>query len=86
MKHISLNVDTENTLSIANIVVYGSFLEEHSFPDILLKAMCLEKTVIAPDLPMIRKYVSTCNFFNEILNVYPSICLPSWFTALVTAN
>ncbi|KAL3829708.1 hypothetical protein ACJIZ3_018510 [Penstemon smallii] len=58
VKHVAVDEDTDNILSNADLVVYGSFLDEHSFPDILLKAMCLEKPIIAPDLPNIRKYVS----------------------------
>ncbi|KAK9074276.1 hypothetical protein SSX86_006873 [Deinandra increscens subsp. villosa] len=49
--------DVYNILSIADLVIYGSFLEEKSFPDILIKAMCFEKPIIAPDLPIIKKYV-----------------------------
>ncbi|KAL8268562.1 hypothetical protein R6Q59_002360 [Mikania micrantha] len=49
--------DVHKILSIADIVIYGSFLEEQSFPDILIKAMCFEKPIIAPDLTVIKKYV-----------------------------
>ncbi|KAK1425246.1 hypothetical protein QVD17_20594 [Tagetes erecta] len=49
--------DVYKILSIADIVIYGSFLEEQSFPDILIKAMCFEKPIIAPDLTVIKKYV-----------------------------
>ncbi|KAI7740114.1 hypothetical protein M8C21_010332 [Ambrosia artemisiifolia] len=49
--------DVYNLLSIADLVIHGSFLEEQSFPDILIKAMCFEKPIIAPDLPIIKKYI-----------------------------
>ncbi|KAI3818540.1 hypothetical protein L1987_12350 [Smallanthus sonchifolius] len=49
--------DVYNILSIADLVIYGSFLEEQSFPDILIKAMCFEKPIIAPDISTIKKYV-----------------------------
>ncbi|MFS8027277.1 putative glycosyl transferase, family 1 [Helianthus anomalus] len=49
--------DVYKILSIADLVIYGSFLEEQSFPDILVKAMCFEKPIIAPDLTVIKKYV-----------------------------
>ncbi|XP_076934702.1 uncharacterized protein LOC143601086 [Bidens hawaiensis] len=49
--------DVHKILSIADLVIYGSFLEEQSFPDILIKAMCFEKPIIAPDLTVIKKYV-----------------------------
>ncbi|PSS24241.1 Phosphatidyl-myo-inositol mannosyltransferase [Actinidia chinensis var. chinensis] len=49
--------DADNVLTMADLVIYGSFLEEQSFPDILMKAMCFGKPIIAPDLSVIRKYV-----------------------------
>ncbi|GFP94614.1 hypothetical protein PHJA_001605800 [Phtheirospermum japonicum] len=58
VKHVAVNENTDTVISTSDLVIYGSFLEEHSFPDILLKAMCLGKPIIAPDLPTIRKYVS----------------------------
>lgn len=57
MKHIVLAEDTERTLSVADLVIYASSHEEQSFPNTLLKAMCLGKPIVAPDLPMIKKYV-----------------------------
>ncbi|XP_076934228.1 uncharacterized protein LOC143600416 [Bidens hawaiensis] len=56
VKHVAIDEDT-SVLDIADIVIYGSFLEEQSFPDILVKAMCLEKPIIAPDLSIIKKHV-----------------------------
>ncbi|KAI3444470.1 hypothetical protein Pfo_001135 [Paulownia fortunei] len=58
VKHVAVDEDADTVLSAADLVIYGSFLEEHTFPDILLKAMCFGQPIIAPDLPMIRKYVS----------------------------
>ncbi|KAL2478723.1 glycosyl transferase family 1 protein [Forsythia ovata] len=57
VKHVAVDGDTNDVLSTADLVIYGSFLEEQSFPYILQKAMCLGKPVIAPDLSMIRKYI-----------------------------
>ncbi|KAJ6851890.1 uncharacterized protein M6B38_257805 [Iris pallida] len=57
LQHIVSDENEVNFLGIANIVIYGSFLEEQSFPPILLQAMTLGKLVIAPDLGMIRNYV-----------------------------
>ncbi|KAJ9563366.1 hypothetical protein OSB04_008526 [Centaurea solstitialis] len=57
VNHATIDEDVYNVLSIADIVIYGSFLEEQSFPDILIKAMCFEKPIVAPDLPIIKKYV-----------------------------
>lgn len=50
--------DEINFLSVANIVIYGSFLEEQSFPPVLSQAMSLGKLVIAPDIDMIKKSVN----------------------------
>lgn len=57
IRHIAGDLNVDSVLDTADIVIYGSFLEEQSFPEILIKAMCFGKPVIAPDIPMIRKYV-----------------------------
>ncbi|XP_062215596.1 uncharacterized protein LOC133916100 [Phragmites australis] len=49
--------DKDNLLGIADLVIYGSCLEEQSFPSVLVQAMSLEKLVIAPDIGIIRKYI-----------------------------
>lgn len=57
VKHVPMDTDADNVLTASDVVIYGSFTEEQSFPDILIKAMCLEKPIIAPALSIIRKYV-----------------------------
>lgn len=57
VEHIGFNGDINKFLSISDLVLYGSFFEEQSFPEILIQAMCLGKPIIAPDLSMIKKYV-----------------------------
>ncbi|KDP28542.1 hypothetical protein JCGZ_14313 [Jatropha curcas] len=57
VKHVAIEEDAGSVLNAVDIVVYGSFHEEQSFPEILMKAMCIGKPIIAPDLSMIRKYV-----------------------------
>ncbi|KAL2892091.1 D-inositol 3-phosphate glycosyltransferase [Bienertia sinuspersici] len=57
VKHADRNADADDVLRSADLVIYGSFLEEKSFPDILTKAMCYEKLIIAPNLSMIQQYV-----------------------------
>lgn len=49
--------DEINLLGAANLVIYGSFLDEQSFPPVLIQAMNLGKLVVAPDLHMIKKHV-----------------------------
>ncbi|CAO2165593.1 unnamed protein product [Urochloa humidicola] len=49
--------DKDNLLGTAHLVIYGSCLEEQSFPSVLVQAMSLEKLVIAPDLAIIRKHI-----------------------------
>lgn len=64
VKHVADEEDADTVLRAADLVIYGSFLEEHTFPDILLTAMCFGKPIVAPDLQMIQKYVGTyCKFF-----------------------
>ena len=57
MKHIAVNEDEGSYINMADLVIYGSLLEEQSFPEILIKAMGFGKPIIAPDLSIIRKYV-----------------------------
>lgn len=57
IEHIAGDSNADSVLGTADVVIYGSFLEEKSFPEILVKAMCFEKPIIAPDISMIRKYV-----------------------------
>lgn len=67
MRHIAIDEEEEeNVLAAADIVIYGSFLEEQSFPGILIKAMSFGKPIVAPDLSMIKKYVcSKCCLLLE---------------------
>ncbi|KAG6402676.1 hypothetical protein SASPL_134878 [Salvia splendens] len=58
VKHVAVDQNIDTVIDTADLVVYGSFLEEHSFPGVLLKSMCFEKPIVAPDLPATRKYVS----------------------------
>ncbi|XP_071691095.1 uncharacterized protein [Rutidosis leptorrhynchoides] len=57
VKHVVVDEDDDDVLSIMDVVLYGSFLEEQSFPDILIRAMCLEKPIIVPDLSIIKKHI-----------------------------
>ncbi|MFQ6633389.1 hypothetical protein Gotur_011612, partial [Gossypium turneri] len=57
VKHVAVHGDVDGVLSMTDLVIYGSFLEEPSFPEILIKAMSHGKPIVAPDLSNIRKYV-----------------------------
>ncbi|EXB52710.1 hypothetical protein L484_022487 [Morus notabilis] len=57
VNHVPMDAEADNVLTASDVVIYGSSVEEQSFPDILIKALCLEKPIIAPDLSIIRKYV-----------------------------
>uniref|UniRef100_A0A1J3IQQ4 Uncharacterized protein n=1 Tax=Noccaea caerulescens TaxID=107243 RepID=A0A1J3IQQ4_NOCCA len=57
VKHVSVAGNVDKILESSDLVIYGSFLEEQSFPEILMKAMALGKPIVAPDLFNIRKYV-----------------------------
>ncbi|MQL84143.1 hypothetical protein Taro_016659 [Colocasia esculenta] len=58
IKHYGLDGDINRVLLIADIVLYGSFHEEQSFPSLLVRAMSFGIPVIAPDLAVIKKYVT----------------------------
>ncbi|XP_020517679.1 uncharacterized protein LOC18425470 isoform X2 [Amborella trichopoda] len=57
VQRISSDGDVTSFLDIADIVIYGSFHEEQSFPAILIRAMSLGKPIIAPNISVIRKRV-----------------------------
>lgn len=56
--HYGLDGDVDEMLLIADIVLYGSSQDEQGFPSLLTRAMTFGVPVIAPDYPIIRKYVS----------------------------
>jgi hypothetical protein len=56
VEHVAAG-DKHDLLHTADLVIYGSCLEEQSFPSVLVQAMSLEKLVIAPDLAIVRKHV-----------------------------
>jgi hypothetical protein len=66
VKHFAVDDDVGSPLGAADLVIYGSFLEEQSFPEILVKAMSIGKPIITPDLSMIRKYVSLADFSSSV--------------------
>ncbi|XP_043699892.1 uncharacterized protein LOC122650553 isoform X2 [Telopea speciosissima] len=49
--------DVNGVLLMADVVLYGSFQDEQGFPPLLIRAMSFGIPVIAPDLPVIKKYV-----------------------------
>ncbi|KAG6499489.1 hypothetical protein ZIOFF_039278 [Zingiber officinale] len=57
MENIVADGNMNDFINAADIVLYGSFLEEQSIPTVLIRAMSLGKLVVAPDLSMISKYV-----------------------------
>ncbi|KAL0845948.1 hypothetical protein Bca101_019194 [Brassica carinata] len=57
VKHVSVAGNVDKILGSSDLVIYGSFLEEQSFPEILMKAMALGKPIVAPDLLNIKKHV-----------------------------
>ncbi|KAJ8900578.1 hypothetical protein K2173_025355 [Erythroxylum novogranatense] len=57
VKHIAVEGGLLGLLKVADFVIYGSFFEEQSFPEVLLTAMCIGKPIVAPDLSIIKEYV-----------------------------
>ncbi|GMH11239.1 hypothetical protein Nepgr_013080 [Nepenthes gracilis] len=57
IRHYCMNGDVNGVLLMADIVLYGSFQDEQGFPSILTRAMSFGIPIIAPDLPLIKKYV-----------------------------
>lgn len=59
LRHYGLNGDVNSVLSMADIVLYGSSQDEQGFPPLLIRAMTFGIPVIAPDYPVLKKYVSS---------------------------
>ncbi|KAF8397779.1 hypothetical protein HHK36_016701 [Tetracentron sinense] len=57
IRHYGMNGDVNSVLLMADVVLYGSFQEEQGFPPLLIRSMSFGIPVLAPDLPIIRKYV-----------------------------
>lgn len=53
-----MNGDVNGLLLMADIVLYGSSQDVQGFPPLLTRAMLFGIPVIAPDYPVIKKYVS----------------------------
>ncbi|WZZ11737.1 hypothetical protein YC2023_104826 [Brassica napus] len=71
VKHVSVVGNVDKILESSDLVIYGSFLVEQSFPEILMKAMALGKPIVAPDLLNIKKHVYflfLCSFlYGDVL-------------------
>lgn len=55
--HYGLDGDVDEMLLISDIVLYGSSQDEQGFPSLLTRAMTSGVPIIAPDYPIIMKYV-----------------------------
>ncbi|KAJ3681892.1 hypothetical protein LUZ60_014465 [Juncus effusus] len=58
IRHYPLNHDVNALLLLSDIVLYGSFQEEHCFPPLLLRAMSFGVPVIAPNISQVTKHVT----------------------------
>ncbi|XP_052730628.1 uncharacterized protein LOC108321965 isoform X2 [Vigna angularis] len=57
VRHYGLNGDVNSVLLMADIILYGSAQEVQGFPPLLIRAMTFEIPVIAPDFPVLKKYI-----------------------------
>ncbi|XP_057981048.1 uncharacterized protein LOC131166467 isoform X2 [Malania oleifera] len=57
LKHYGMNGNVNNVLLMADIVLYGSSQDEQGFPPLLTRAMSFGIPIIAPDFPVIKKYI-----------------------------
>ncbi|KAI7730055.1 hypothetical protein M8C21_020006 [Ambrosia artemisiifolia] len=55
--HYGLDGDVDEMLLIADIVLYGSSQDEQGFPSLITRAMTYGVPIIAPDYPIIKRYV-----------------------------
>lgn len=57
LRHYGLNNDVKSVLVMADLVLYDSSQDVQVFPPLLIQAMTFEIPVIAPDFPVLKKYV-----------------------------
>ncbi|KAJ9175462.1 hypothetical protein P3X46_014013 [Hevea brasiliensis] len=57
VRHYGLNGDVNSMLLMADIVLYGSSQDEQGFPPLIIRAMTFGVPIIAPDIPIMKKYV-----------------------------
>ncbi|XP_028793233.1 uncharacterized protein LOC114748938 isoform X2 [Neltuma alba] len=57
LRHYGLNGDVNSVLLMADIVLYGSAQDIQGFPPLLTRAMTFGVPIIAPDFPVLRKYI-----------------------------
>ncbi|XP_057471754.1 uncharacterized protein LOC130760449 isoform X1 [Actinidia eriantha] len=57
VRHYGMNGDVNGLLLMADIVLYGSSQDVQGFPPLLKRAMSFGIPIVAPDYPLIKKYV-----------------------------
>ncbi|XP_059458280.1 uncharacterized protein LOC132187862 [Corylus avellana] len=57
VRHYGFDTDVNNVLLMADIALYGSDQDVQGFPPLLIRAMTFEIPVIAPDFPILKKYI-----------------------------
>ncbi|XP_071721823.1 uncharacterized protein [Rutidosis leptorrhynchoides] len=57
LRHYGVNSDANHALLMADIVLYGSSQDEQGFPSLIIRAMAMGVPVVAPEFPIIKKYV-----------------------------
>ncbi|KAE7997107.1 hypothetical protein FH972_001769 [Carpinus fangiana] len=57
VRHYGFDSDVNNVLSMADIALYGSDQDVQGFPPLLIRAMTFGIPVIAPDFPILKKYI-----------------------------
>lgn len=75
VRHYDMDLDVNNFLYMADIVLYWSFIEEQNFPPLLLQAMSFEIPIVAPNMSVIQKYVSLMLNLMLLFFGYKSICV-----------
>lgn len=58
LRHYGIDNDVNGLILMSDIILYGSSQDEQGFPPLLTRAMSFGVPVVAPDYPVIKKYVS----------------------------
>lgn len=59
VEYIGTDRDIQGILWMSDVVVYASYLNEQAFPPSLVRAMSLQRPVIAPKQATFKEYVSS---------------------------
>ncbi|WCJ19216.1 UDP-Glycosyltransferase superfamily protein [Euphorbia peplus] len=83
VRHFGLNSNVNSMLLMADIFLYDSSQDEQGFPPLIIRAMTFEIPVIAPDIPVMKRYV-TDGVHGLLFQRYNPEALATAFSLLIS--